>query len=584
MDFYWKRLKKSIPTDRYYRSLMKNMLLIGVVVPLMPMILVSGIILYQFQRAYKKEVQTHLKEVVYAGKKSIDHLLEERMADISALADTLSFEQLKEEYFLLEMLKKLQVQHGSVFLDLEVIDGEGLRVAYAGSIRSYKARHSSSNWYQKAMSSGHVITDVTSGPEDIPHFIMAVRKSIMGKQWVLRTAITSDVIKRVVEEIGLGKTNSAFVMNRDGQYQIAPIHNINPGEKSLTDFLGINKEGKSDIFMVQRTDDSGHKNIYATTPLKESGWFLVYHQRVSEAFSSLKKIKITALVVILTISLLIGAYAINLSKKLVRRIQEADLEKQKRNEQMYQTGKLASIGELAAGIAHEINNPVAIMVEEAGWIDDLLEEEDFQVSKNLSEFRRALRQIQTQGKRCKEITHKLLSFARKTDPRIQEVQLNELIEDILTISAKRARLGSIAINMDIQKNLTPLEISPTELQQVLLNLINNALDAMEENGGALSVSARLENDDIVIEISDDGPGIPEDDLSQIFDPFFTTKPVGKGTGLGLSICYGIIKKLGGEISVRSVVDKGTTFRVKFPLKPGGVNRVEDPAKIPDSRF
>jgi two-component system NtrC family sensor kinase len=267
---------------------------------------------------------------------------------------------------------------------------------------------------------------------------------------------------------------------------------------------------------------------------------------------------------------------------MVSRIQQADKEKQKRNEQMFQTGKLASIGELAAGIAHEINNPVAIMVEEAGWIDDLLEEEEFQESKNLSEFRRALGQIHTQGKRCKEITHKLLSFARKTDSRVQEVQLNELIEDTITISAKKAKLNGIVINKDIQKDLPPIEVSPTELQQVLFNLINNALDAMEERGSTLSVSTRLEDDNIVIQVSDDGPGIPEDDLSQIFDPFFTTKPVGKGTGLGLSICYGIIKQLGGEISVRSVIDKGSTFRVRIPLKKIEGNRVEGPSKIADS--
>ena len=222
------------------------------------------------------------------------------------------------------------------------------------------------------------------------------------------------------------------------------------------------------------------------------------------------------------------------------------------------------------------------MVEEAGWIDDLLEEEEFREGKNLSEFRRALKQIRTQGKRCKEITHKLLSFARKTDSRVQEIQLNELIEDIIDISAKSAKYSGVAINTNIQKDLPAIEASQTELQQVLLNLINNALDAMEKKGGTMSISAQLEEDNIVIEVSDNGPGIPEDNLARIFDPFFTTKPVGKGTGLGLSICYGIIKKLGGEITVRSVIDIGTTFRVIIPLSKDRENNVEGPPKIPDS--
>ncbi|MBW1887175.1 MAG: two-component sensor histidine kinase [Deltaproteobacteria bacterium] len=567
-------MKKGIPAESYYRSLMKNILIIGVVVPLVPMILVSGVIFYQFHTSYKKEVHGHLKEVVQKGKLGIDHFLKEKLNEVSFLTETLPFEQVGEESFLQNMLRTLQAQYGPVFVDLGVINGEGVQVAYAGPIKALKSRYSGTGWYKEVMNTGHVISDVTSGSRDIPHFIMAVRKNWMGKQWVLRAAIDHDVFNRVVEEIGVGETGSAFILNRDGQYQTGRVHNINPGKKTLMDFLGIKDRAKDNISIVQRTDDSGHENIYVTTFLKNGHWLLIYQQRASEAFSGLKKAKIVAIAVILIVSLLIGTNAYSLSKKMVRRIAQADEEKQKRNEQMFQTGKLASIGELAAGVAHEINNPVAIMVEEAGWIDDLLEDEEFREGKNLDEFKRALKQIRTQGNRCKEITQKLLSFARKTDSRVQEVQLNELIEDIITISAKRAKYSGIVIKTEIQEDLPPIDLSPTEMQQVLINLINNALDAMEENGGTLSISARIEGDHIVIEVSDDGPGIPEDNLSQIFDPFFTTKPVGKGTGLGLSICYGIIKKLGGEISVRSAMDTGSTFRVRIPLKKGGQNSVE----------
>jgi two-component system NtrC family sensor kinase len=408
---------------------------------------------------------------------------------------------------------------------------------------------------------------------------MAVKKNKTGKDWVLRTGINRDQLSGFVKEAVTGGDGSAFVIDRNGQYQAGSIHHIDSGEKGLMDFLGIKKGVERDIFIVQRRNGSGHENIYVTGFLKAGDWALVYYQRASEAFSGFRKTETIALMAILMVSLLIGANAVSLSKKMLRRIQQADKEKQKRNEQMFQTGKLASIGELAAGIAHEINNPVAIMVEEAGWVGDLLEEEEFRGSKNLSELQRALRQIRTQGERCKEITHKLLSFARKTDSRVETVQLNELIQDMVTISAKRARFSGVIINMEIEKDLPSIKVSPSELQQVFLNLINNALDAMEKKGGTLSISAGLEGDHIVIEVSDDGVGIPEDNLSQIFDPFFTTKPVGKGTGLGLSICYGIIKKLGGEISAHSVIDKGSRFRVKLPLKGSGKNNVEGASRI-----
>jgi len=242
------------------------------------------------------------------------------------------------------------------------------------------------------------------------------------------------------------------------------------------------------------------------------------------------------------------------------------------DEQIVETGKLASIGELAAGIAHEINNPVAIMVEEAGWIGDLLEEEDLKESSNLDEFKRALNQIRTQGKRCKDITYKLLSFARKTDPREQDVQLNELLEELIALSAQRAKYGNITIKTDFQENLPAVMVSQSEMQQVFLNLINNSIDAMEKRGGEIVVRSRLQGNEVVVEVTDNGPGIARANLGRIFDPFFTTKPVGKGTGLGLSICFGIVKKYGGEIEVRSVPEVETTFSVKIPLTKGKPER------------
>ena len=205
------------------------------------------------------------------------------------------------------------------------------------------------------------------------------------------------------------------------------------------------------------------------------------------------------------------------------------------------------------------------MVEEAGWIQDLLEEEEFRKSENVEEFGRALKQIDTQGKRCKEITNKLLSFARKTDSRVQVVQINDLIEDVIELSAQRAKYSHVAIHTQLEKSLPFINASGSEMQQVFLNLINNALDAMNSKGGTINITSRLEGDNIVIDLADNGPGIHQDHLARIFDPFFTTKSVGKGTGLGLSICYGIINKMGGEINVESSIDVGTTFGVRIPL-------------------
>src|SRR5208337_2503911 len=291
----------------------------------------------------------------------------------------------------------------------------------------------------------------------------------------------------------------------------------------------------------------------------------VYQQDLDDALSEVNRARVFALAIFTFGSLAIVLVAFIISKKVVRRIEKADLEKEIMNEQVIEAGKLASIGELAAGIAHEINNPVAIMVEEAGWMEDLLEEQELQENQNVEEFRRSLKQISLQGVRCKEITHKLLSFARKTDPIHREILVNDTIEEILSICDQRSKFSNIRIQTELDSSLPAISASPTELQQVFMNLINNAIDAMGSGGGLLEIRSGVEGDKVVVDVADTGHGISKEVMSRMFEPFFTTKSVGKGTGLGLSICYGIIKKLGGNLTVDSSVGLGTTFHVSIPI-------------------
>ncbi len=233
--------------------------------------------------------------------------------------------------------------------------------------------------------------------------------------------------------------------------------------------------------------------------------------------------------------------------------------------QLLQAEKLASIGLLATGVAHEINNPVAIMIEESGWIEDLLEDEEFLDSPNLVEFNRALKQIHTQGQRCKEITRKLLSFARKREAEGECTDLNRTLRDVAGLSMQRARQNGVTIETLLADTLPNVRVSASEIQQVLSNLINNSLDAMEGSGGIISLSSSRTKDQVLVEVADNGPGISRADQAKIFDPFFTTKPVGKGSGLGLFICYSLIKSMGGAIVVHSESDTGTRFTIRIPV-------------------
>ncbi len=568
--------------SNYYRSLTRNMFLIVIVVSVTPMILVSGIVLYQFHTSYHEKVNAHLGELVQKHKQNIDSFLKEKLGDIRSLAKTFSFEDLRDETFLRDRLEVLQQAYGPVFVDLGVINATGVQVAYSGPFRLGKALYSTAGWFQEAMKREYFISDVFLGLRGLPHFIVAVKDNWMGEDWILRATIDFMAFNNLVENIHIGETGFAFILNMQGEFQTKPLLDIIPSKSPYSDILKSADKSKDRTQIVQSADDSGNRNIYVATFLKEGDWLLMYQQRASDAFSDLQKALRVTLVVILLGGLGIVTMAFILIRRMVGRIAEVDREKEMMREQVVETGKLASVGELAAGIAHEINNPVAIMVEEAGWIEDLLEEEEFQEGENLGEFRRALEQIRNQGRRCKEITHKLLSFARKTDTRIQEVQINELLEEMVALLAQRAKYSNVTISTNFQEHLPIIKVSQSELQQVFLNLINNALDAIKNRGGTVNIASQTKGDCLVVEVADNGPGIPRANLARIFDPFFTTKPVGKGTGLGLSICYGIINKMGGEIDVRSAMGAGTTFRVRIPLKENEGMKGEDLPRTSDS--
>ncbi len=329
----------------------------------------------------------------------------------------------------------------------------------------------------------------------------------------------------------------------------------------ILDVLMPGRDGLSILHDIKRTWHltevimlTGHGTIESAVEGMRAGAF-DYVMKPSEINDLVKKIQAA------------HGHKVEQKTRIHDAIARAGREKELMNETS-RDDKLVSIGELASGIAHEINNPVAVMVEQAGWIDDLLSED----SLDFEEIKRALRQISLQGERCKEITHKLLSFARKTDPVLKEVQVNGLIAELVKNFENRSRFDKIEVLTDLAADVPLILASPFELQQVFVNLINNSIDAMLPEGGTLLITSAVEADFVVASFSDSGPGIPEEIMGKIFEPFFTTRPVGKGSGLGLSICYGIVKKLGGKISVSTAAGVGTTVKVYLPRQPG-----EEPA-------
>lgn len=524
----------------------------------------TGAIGYYFDISYRAKALDHLQVLIRKHQKNIDAFLNQRLADIRVFAKTYSFDQLRDESFLKERLVLLQEEFGGAIADLGVVNDRGIQIAYAGPFKLRQFDYSQTEWFKHAIERDEYVSDVVHGQRGQSHFIIAIRHEQKGKKWILRATVDFSPLDSLVENVRIGQTGFAFIINRQGEFQVEPRSEVRPSLKPYLAYLEKHSAQDEEIGFIENADTSGAKFVHVLAPLKNGEWLMVLQQSAPDAYSVLHNAQGLAIGILVICGIGIAVGAGILSRRMVNYIAQADSEKEAMNEQVIETGKLAALGELSSGIAHEINNPIAIMTEEAGWIEDLLQEEEFQNSQNLEEFKRALHQIRTQGKRCKEITRKLLSFARKTEPSIQDVQLNDVIQDVVGLWEQRAKYSNVTINMLLDPELPTVNIAPSELQQVLLNLVNNAVDAMEVNGGTIDVSSRVDGDYVVAEVADSGPGIAKANIPRIFEPFFTTKPVGKGTGLGLSICYGIVKKIGGDIGVTSAEGQGASFVVHIP--------------------
>lgn len=223
--------------------------------------------------------------------------------------------------------------------------------------------------------------------------------------------------------------------------------------------------------------------------------------------------------------------------------------------QLVQTEKMAAIGKLVAGIAHEISNPMTVIL---GYSQDILRKirEDDIVYK-------PLKLIEESATRVKKIVEGLLLFSRTSELNKELIDINEIVNRTLLILKSGFDLKKIDILKDLDNDLPPLYVNKNQIEQVLVNLYNNSIDAMPA-GGTMKVTTMLEGEFIKIFVSDTGIGISEESKDKIFEPFFTTKKIGEGTGLGLSLCYEMIKKHDGDITFESEINKGTTFIIKLP--------------------
>jgi len=251
-------------------------------------------------------------------------------------------------------------------------------------------------------------------------------------------------------------------------------------------------------------------------------------------------------------------------------------------QRLVQSDRLASLGQLAASVAHEINNPISGVLNLSMVCRRMLESPELGPEER-AKLERYLTMISRETERVGRIVTDLLAFSRRSSPESDFVDLNQLVENIVALLSHKFELLGTRVELDLDESVAKIEADQDQIQQVLINLLMNAAESMEPDGGPLEVHTRTIEDEVLIEIRDQGCGIPEADLPRVFDPFFTTKAEGQGVGLGLSVVYGIIDAHGGTLEVKSRVGEGTVCRVLLPRtqplrSPGKTGR--SPGRVP----
>jgi len=542
-----------------FQGLQRKIIAVTLVVSLAPLLLLGVTIYYQFAQMFRLKVQEQIQYRSRAQAEAVDLFLKERTAILAAMADTHTYNDMIEEKNLSQIFMVMNVRAGA-FVDLGVISNAGQHVAYVGPYELKGLNYYQQEWFGEVMSKGIYISDVYLGFRQLPHFIIAVRRQEGQNTWILRATIDPTVFGALVRAAQVGRTGDAFIVNDQGIYQTRPRF----GGQILTS-SGLNTRlfGGRTTF-AELKDAEGREVLYAGSWLKDHKWLLLIKQEASEEMGGLFATRNVQVAIILSGLLAIVLATVFTTHLTVSRLREADQRMNNLNAQLVQSDKLAALGKMAAGVAHEINNPLAVILQKTGWMEDLLQAEELQETENIEEFKKSIRKIEEHVERARKVVHNMLGYARKMEPRLEDVDVNDTVKQTVALLDNYARINNIRIKQDLAGDLPIIASDQAQLQQVFLNLISNAIDAIGKDGNVQIRSVRV-GDEIRVTIKDDGPGIPPELQKRVFDPFFTTKQSGKGTGLGLWISYNIVEKMGGGITLESKVGEGTTFTVRVPI-------------------
>jgi signal transduction histidine kinase len=547
----------------YYRRLWTYLVLLISFVSISPLIIMSYINHHLYTRSFQSELRYYASNLTLNAKRQLEGFLDKHKKALTMAIYAKSFNELNSVDELERTLDKLNASFGR-FVDLGLIDENGDQHSYVGPYQFMGRNYASQSWFKDVVSRGVHVSEVFMGYRNLPHFVIALKQERPeGGYYIVRATIDTAILNEIVSSVDLRPSCDAFIVTPSGILQTPSRVFGNILEPCRIDDIPFDSPEMTTLPVKH----DGKALLIGYAPVQDSPFIFVVVQQSDDAQDQWWTLH-TSLLGFLAVSILLGLVVIFWSTTyVVNRLRQTDLEHAELLAKVQYTNKMASIGRLAAGVAHEVNNPLAIISEKAGLLEDLaLLKDDFTYRDKTLEI---VRSILKTVRRCSEITHRLLGFAKRVDPKYEPIELEQLIRDVLGFLGKEIEYRNIAVAFHVEDALPEIRSDRGQLQQVFINIINNAFDAMLDYG-RLDIHIRAKDpEQVEIAIQDNGAGIAPEHLKNIFEPFFTTKKE-YGTGLGLSITYGIVQKLGGQILLDSEVGVGTRFTLVFPIAPPGL--------------
>ena len=544
----------------YFRKLRfrrKGLLLLAVLVPLAVLSLYFHI---QFTYTLKSSGKLHLAALAESQRNTIDQFLQERVANIFGLFQSGRFSARPDDRVMVECLQALR-QTCDSFIDVGFFDAKGIQIGYAGPFPHLQGQdYSREEWFQALGQSDrdYHISDIYLGFRKKPHFTIAATTTIAGELVVARATLDPEKFYLFLRSISRGQGTDIAIINKQGYYQV-----VDPTRGAvLTKAPYLPPEG--DAVGADEIELDGDSVVTAYAWFRRVPWALVVSQPFRIAHEAMYQVRRIMLLITAVITVLTGSILWVTTDRLLERAEQTAEARENLHWQLVHASKLAAVGELAAGVAHEINNPLAAIAATSGVIRDLLTPE-LQLEWTPEAIVKELDDIDTMVFRARGIITQLMHFSRKSTPRLVPSNVNEVLDGVVSgLKEREFHLSGIQLVRDYQLDLPEVLVDPDQLGQVFLNLINNAGDAIQESG-TITLSTRSDDRCVRVAVSDTGCGIPPEEMEKIFLPFHTTKQVGKGTGLGLSISLSIVESLKGRIEAESALGVGSTFVVVLPI-------------------